>query len=207
MKRILIFTLFLSFCASNMLAQKDSIESRYQKRWNLEERTKEFLCDINSYLIEIAGAAYRTTNERILAMKYQREVLNLFAGKGNSFKIQGTEYKPMITLIDKTGKIVKRLSPKTFCTLIMHRPRTASKFTWCKIRIPTLTKEHCKQISSNEYIIDAWVDTNFDNYPNRLKDEKIEKIKIIVQHALIETPEGTKDYYYPLFVDIYAFIQ
>lgn len=206
MKRILIFSLFLFFCASNLLAQKKIKESDDQTIWRFEQCIKECLGDISSYLMEIAGAAYLTKNERILAMKYEECISDYFAGKGNSFYIQGVEYKPMITLIDKTGKIVKRISPKTFCSLIMNRPRTSLKLTWCKIRIPTLIKEHCDQISSNEYMVDAWVDINNDNYQTNQKIEKIEKIKIIVRHVFLQTPNGTKDYYSPLFIELYAFM-
>ena len=210
MKRILIFSLFLSFCASNMFAQKDSIESSYQTRWSFEQRINETMDDLVSYLREMAGAAYRNRDERILALKYEKAVLELFfAGKGETFNIQGVEYKPIITLIDKMGKIVKRLSPKHFCTQIINGPIIPPKFVWCKIRVANFTKEHCKQISSNEYIIDAMVDISYDNNSvnsPKLEGRKVKEIKIMAEHLIADTPNGTKEWLEPRFIDLYAII-
>ena len=211
MKRTLTFILILYLSTSNILAQKDTIESIFQTRLEFEQRTKEMVDDFNTYLREFAGGTWRTSyNERILALKYLKTALELcFARKGETFNIQGVEYKPMITLIDKTGKIVKRLSPKRFCEQIMNGYRIPPKFVWCNMRIACFSKEHCKQISSSEYIIDAVADTNYEKHPihSPIWDErKLKEIKIMAERLMADTSKGTKEWLEPRFIDLYAII-
>lgn len=208
MRHIITFVLILYFSTSSMQAQKDSIECNLQK-WSFEQRINETMDDFVSYLREIAGSAYRNTNEKILAKKYVKSVLELFARKGNGFTVEGIEYTPLINFVDKQGKIVKRLSPKHFCEQIMTRPRFPQEFIWCKILVANFTKEHCKQISSNEYVIDALVDTGYANdsmKSHKWEEGNLKKIKVVARRAMIDTPNGPKEYYAPYFIDLYAII-
>lgn len=208
MRHIITFVLILYFSTSSMQAQKDSIEFNLQE-WTFEQIINETMDDFGSYLWEIAGATYRKTNEKMLAKKYVGEVLRLFARNGNAFCIEGIEYTPMITFVDKQGKIVRRLSPRRFCAQIMTGPRIPEKFIWCKMKVANFTKEHCKQISSNEYVIDALVDTGYANDSmkfHKWEEGNLKKIKVVARRAMIDTPNGPKEYYAPYFIDLYAII-